>query len=367
MKCVDNVTMVPAGDHCVTFVPSRRLQSVLNVASLTNPYIDGLGTLRLPIYLKSQAMFGDNNDKFSITFQGTWLNIPSNVNINLKNFPSRTSLISGLIVTIFVDARIITAQLPAKTTVPLNTDCYLEINNFLNPAYLDTCGNGKDCSISYGSNIDGNTVEAFSVGASNGFWQDLRITAGQVTSFTFTSQGSKASAINLTFGLSFSTVPRVPAGSSLFVTLPSTYPQLSLRSPAASCSTTLAGATCTIVGTSARLTGFAALPANTIVSITIRKAKNPAKAGTYSGFVVSAVNAAGKTIINHTQSNTVTIAPGDLIAPYDFTLVGSTPTSGVTTSYVLSTSTSTVLYSGTTITLSLPLTFPLPTGLPSTM
>lgn len=255
----------------------------------------------------------------------------------------------------------ITATVPTGSTLSSDATGRVQISNFLNPPYFDSCSSGTDCTITYRSIASGLITSSKTVGATTGFWSALSMQAGQVSNFVITASSLKANNINLTYKVTFNTVPRVPAGSILYFTMSAVYPPLSSRDPVGACSCSLAGATCSIYSYGVVIKGFGALAANAAVAITITGVKNPAMVGGATGFNVSVLNAQGKTVINSSQGS-LSIEAASTPAVYSFTLTPSTTSAQMAATYVLKATTSATLYRGTYITLTLPAGFTMPLG-----
>jgi hypothetical protein len=122
----------------------------------------------------------------------------------------------------------------------------------------------------------------------------LGLTPTQVANISVVALNLKANAVNVKYTFTFSNLARIPAGSSLYVNFPSTYPQLSNLDPIGSCFSTLASSFCSIHSFGVLITGFAALPIHTSIKVVIDGVKNPTTAAGVAGLTAIAQDSKGK-------------------------------------------------------------------------
>jgi len=168
-----------------------------------------------------------------------------------------------------------------------------------------------------------------------------------------------ANTVNITIEPTFTITPKLEAGSSIELTLPAEYPTMSASSPAVTCSVLNLTATCTIStsSNSAEITGFAELARYTEVQMQIVGIKNPTSFTNLSDFTVSFKNSSGKAVGNDTIAPGYNIAVAEAVGTISLILRRDLISSGVPSTYTISSQLGKALYVGSIIKITFPSNF----------
>jgi len=312
----------------------------MNPIVFSNAYVDGIGTLKLPITL-DEVMSGDNGDLFYVSFPESF---PLSGTITAHVTDSELN-VGAFSTVLYASYSLLLVYLNAGSTVPSSAD-YLVLSNLLNPPYLSK-GNINYWPIINGVNVYPHTSPS-------------GVLAGQVSNIAITPSSLISNDVFVNYTVSFNTIPRISAGSSLYFNFPSNYPQLSSRDLPASCTTTLP-VPCDIYSYGIKIANVGPLNTNSPVSISILGVKNPPLAGGANGFQVLVKNANNNIVIDHTVLTVLTLKAPSAPPLMSLTLTSTSYTSQMAPFYTITMNSPAVLYRGTYVTLTLPSGFTMPT------
>jgi len=346
------LTPLPAVTNDVPAVVGVVTGVTLNLAVKT---VDGTGLLQVPFKLDTAMAAGD---QIFVSFPSSVLLPETGLTVAIKDYTVSAAPVPAggtLGLQVYSAGSLLLLTLPALSSLAIATSYSIEITGFLNPPYLDSCAS---CPLTYYTSVSSLQKNSYASTPNGNFWTDLGLIAGQVTGFTFTATPDlKVDTINAQYVIKFSTAPRIPTGSTLQVTLPTQFPALGSRTPAAKCSSSLANSTCVVLTNSVQITGFGALASGVAVTVTIQGGKNPGLVDPVTGFTVVVLNPQGKQVISHALPLAITFVAQDPVAALTYSLVPESYSSAVSPNYLLKASSAVALPVGTVLSLPLPLDF----------
>ena len=259
--------------------------SNLNIRSRTN----------LMIYFKASAVL-NSGSMIVITFPVQYTAIPtSGISATIKKNPfgsklTDTYIISGITVVSYPEARMI--ALTISGTINSGEDIAITLLNFTNPSYIDTTGYISYYSINAASQVQdsfitGNIFTVFTL-------QPLKFATNPVFTSNNYALGSAVSMI-----LNFSLAIDLEQGSSLTLTMPISYPNISTINPSVACSLNIVS-TCTVFEGEIIISNYQDISANSDIIISIFSLLNPTVAimipQTPQGLSIKAYDSLGRAI-----------------------------------------------------------------------